>query len=128
MQLHKKRKKCATKKVNATTATLLFPAAVFDCNVIARKFHTGYLHLLFIHFKYQKQMEPTPDKRVYVNELYEAIIYDNVLKTAVIEQVQGRGLVEAATILESKLIDHQYLISISLSPLKNITDESDTTL
>lgn len=126
MQLHKKQKSWRTKstaKAVKTTSTLLFPVVEYDFNVMARKSHTGYFHLLQIHFK-NKYMQTTikhedvPALRQYPNELYEYLLFNTTLQTTIVGSIEEKGLVNASIALEQKLNFDEHLVSISLAPLK----------
>lgn len=130
MQLHKTKKKWRTKKdvVKATVATL-FPVEEYDYSIIARKGHAGYIYLITQHYKMQTVTHidlEVPDQRIYVNELYEFIVFDTVLQTPLFDKIEGLGILDAVQKIYKKMSPETHLISISLAPLKLDSNESNT--
>lgn len=125
MQSYKKRKKWLdTEKAKKCPAIMLFLEEEFDYSPLTRRKHAGYLHLLQIHFKRLKmetEQLPEVNRRVYVKELYEFIIFDITTKNHLINTIEEFGIVQAATEVEKQLEHDHYLVSISLAPLKTKT-------
>lgn len=135
MQSQKKLKKWPTKRKGVSTGLVLFPEVVHDYNVtynvIARKSHTGYLHLLFVHFKQSKYMDPqfvklnetqitAPGQKVFPNELWEYLLYDVVVKTTIVASIEGKGILDAIQNIYAIIPATAYVVSISLAPLNDV--------